>query len=74
MIQPDGAQPLFSGPLPDTTDQVYDHLAGHLLWHKLRDTARALERRGVRFSMAPPGQLALTLTADYLQVKKRQLI
>lgn len=74
MIEPDGAGPLFKGPPVENTEAIYDHLAGHLRWHKLRDTARALQRRGVRFSMAPPGQLALTLTTEYLQVKRRQLI
>lgn len=74
MLQPAAARPLFSSGNVSNTGEIYDRLAGHLLWHKLRDTGKALERQGVRFSLVEPGRLALALTESYLSVKRRQLL
>ena len=73
-IQPAGAKPLFTGAAVENTDQIYDRLAGHLFWRNLRDTGKALERRGVRFASVAPDRLALALTSNYLEVKRRQLL
>ena len=55
-------------------DEVYAHLGGHLLWHKLCELERVLQRRGVRFSLLDNERLSAQLVTQYLNVKQRQLI
>jgi uncharacterized protein (DUF58 family) len=74
MLQPPGVRPLFSDAAVTSLDQVYEHLGGHLLWHKLRELERVLQRRGVRFSLLDNERLSAQLVTQYLNVKQRQLI
>ncbi len=74
MLAPAEARPLFSGPEPESIDQVYERLGGHFIWHGLREVEMALRRQGVRLSMLDPGNLAAQLTSLYLNVKQRQLL
>ena len=74
MLQPPGVRPLFSDGTVASIDAVYEHLGGHLLWHKLRELERVLQRRGVRFSLLDNEKLSAQLVTQYLSVKQRQLI
>jgi uncharacterized protein (DUF58 family) len=74
MLQPPGVRPLFSDGTVASLDEVYEHLGGHLLWHKLRELERVLQRRGVRFSLLENEKLSAQLVTQYLNVKQRQLI
>jgi uncharacterized protein (DUF58 family) len=67
-------RPLFSGPLPETPDQIYTKLAGHLQWSGLRELQKTLERKGVRMAVVNPSQLPAQLARQYLDVKQRQLL
>jgi hypothetical protein len=49
-------------------------LGGHLLWHKLRELQKVLQRRGVQFSLLQNERLSAELVSQYLAVKQRQLI
>jgi uncharacterized protein (DUF58 family) len=74
MLQPPGVRPLFSDGNVSSLDEVYEQLGGHLLWHKLRELERVLQRRGARFSLLDNERLSAQLVTQYLNVKQRQLI
>jgi len=74
MLQPPGALPLFTGPNPEALDELYQRLGGHLLWQKLRELEKILQRRGVPFSLLRNENLSAQLVSQYLNVKQRQLL
>ncbi len=74
MLQPPGVRPLFSDETVASLAQVYEHLGGHVLWRKLAELERVLQRRGVRFSLLDNERLSAQLVTQYLNVKQRQLI
>lgn len=74
MLQPPGVSPLFANPNIASLDDLYQHLGGHLLWHKLRELEKVLQRRGVQFSLLQNERLSADLVTQYLNVKRRQLI
>ncbi len=74
-IQPAGVAPLFSsGADVRELDDLYRHLGGHLHWQRLQEMQRALQHRGVRYSLVQNERLAAELVGQYLNVKQRQLI
>ena len=74
MLQPPGVSPMFSNPNIASLDNLYQHLGGHLLWQKLRELEKVLQRRGVHFSLLQNERLSADLVTQYLNVKRRQLI
>ncbi len=74
MLQPAGAQPLFSDAAVSTADDLYKRLGGHLQWNSLRELGKVLQRRGVRFSLLDPVKLAAQVIAQHADVKRRQLL
>src|SRR5438128_8161577 len=72
MLQPPGVRPLFSDANVSSLDQVYQQLGGHILWHKLCELEKVLQRRGVRFSLLQNENLSAQLVTQYLNVKQRQ--
>lgn len=74
MAQPPGVEPAFSNPNVTVLDHLYQHLAGHLQWQKLRELEKVLQRRGVQFSLLDNERLSAELVTQYLNVKRRQLL
>ncbi|MBM3876687.1 MAG: DUF58 domain-containing protein [Verrucomicrobia bacterium] len=74
MMQPPGAQPLFSDSSVGSLDDVYQRLGGHVLWHNLRELDKTLQRRGVQFTLLENERLCAQLVTNYFSVKRRQLI
>ncbi len=74
MMQPPGAQPVFSEPNVTSLNDVYQQLGGHVLWHNLRELEKVLQHRGIRFSLVNNEKLSAELVTQYLGVKRRQLI
>jgi uncharacterized protein (DUF58 family) len=74
MMRPAGAAPMFSNPNVASLDDLYRHLGGHLLWHKLRELDKILQRRGVGFALLDNESLSVQLVTQYLSVKRRQLL
>jgi uncharacterized protein (DUF58 family) len=74
MLQPPGATAMFANPNLASMDDLYQHLGGHLLWHKLRELGKVLQRRGVQFSQLQNERLSAELVSQYLSVKQRQLL
>lgn len=74
MLRPPLAVPMFSATHLQTVDDLYQHLAGHLQWWKLKELERALARRGVRLTLLDHEELSAGLVSQYLAVKRRQLL
>jgi uncharacterized protein (DUF58 family) len=74
MMQSPGVAPLFSGSEPDSIDDLYRHLGGHLLWENLCGLEKVLQRRGVKFSLLEDESLTLQLVHQYLSAKRRQAL
>lgn len=74
MIQPPGVAEAFSNPNIVSVDELYQHLGGHLMWHKLRELEKVLKRRGVSFSLLQNERLSAELVSQYLKVKRRQIL
>jgi len=69
-----GMTPLFAGGPPASIDAAYDGLAGQMLWNRMRALTLALSNRGVRLSVVDPGRIKQQVTAEYLDVKRRQVL
>ena len=74
MLKPPEAATLFSPQKSASVDDIYQHLGGHLLWQRLEELKKVLQRRGVRFFQLTQENLSAELVSEYLQVKKRQLL
>lgn len=72
MLQPAGAQPLFTAANVNQVDDIYQRLGGHIRWQNLRELERVLHHRGVGFAQLSDARLAVDLVAQYLNVKRRQ--
>jgi uncharacterized protein (DUF58 family) len=73
MIEPGRAEPMFKAPVSSDAE-VYEALAGQMIWQKLREIEKMLAWRGVRFSAVANESLAAAAVSRYLQVKQRQLL
>ncbi len=74
MIQPADMQPLFQGPPPAATDDIYDRLGAHLSWQKLNECGRGLRQQGIQFSLLDPQRLTYELIEQYRSLKQRQIL
>lgn len=55
-------------------DDLYERLAGHLLWEDLQDTTRKLKQSGVHLTASLQEDLVADVVTQYLNMKKRQLL
>lgn len=74
MIHPSGARPLFSSPDIHSMDDIYTALGNHLVWRNIKETERLLLRQGAEFSLLDNEKLCAQVIAQYLNVKKRQIL
>jgi uncharacterized protein (DUF58 family) len=74
MLKPHGVEPLFSRSAAGSTDEMYAHLGGHIIWHNLEELSRALKQHGVGFSLLNNEKMCNQLVSQYVNIKKRQLI
>jgi len=74
MLKPSGAEPLFSNPSVNSTNDIYQKLGGHLLWRHLRETEKFLRRHGIGFYLLQNENLCVDLVSQYLTVKRRQVL
>jgi uncharacterized protein (DUF58 family) len=73
-LNPRGAEPLFSGPDVTSVGDIYQKLAGHLLWRHLRETKKFLHRHGIGFYLLQNENLCIDLVTQYMAIKKRQVL
>src|SRR5262249_248160 len=74
MLQQSGVSPFVTHPDIAKMNDLCQHLGGHLLWQKLLELEKVLQRRGVQFSLLQNERLSADLVTQYLNVKRRQLI
>jgi uncharacterized protein (DUF58 family) len=74
VVKPVMARPIFKQQDVAGIDDLYRVLGGHLLWARLRETEKALRRKGVGFFMLNNEALCTQLVSQYVSVKQRQLI
>lgn len=74
MLTPPGTSPLFSGTPPQSVDEVYRALAGHIRWNDLRELERVMHRQGVTFFLMENERMSAELVTRYTNVKQRQLL
>jgi uncharacterized protein (DUF58 family) len=74
MIKPLNARPLFSSDSISSVNAIYNDLGGHMLWRRLRETQRVLQKRGVGFAMLENENLCTDLVGQYLTLKRRQVL
>jgi uncharacterized protein (DUF58 family) len=74
MFRPAVAKPLFSSESVSSVNEVYSALGGHMLWRRLRETQKILERQGVSFNLLNNDTLCTDLVSQYLTLKRRQVL
>jgi len=74
MMTPPGVRPLFTHAGVERDEEVYGHLAGHMMWHDLKEVERALKRMGVGFFLMDNERMCAEIVTQYTNVKQRQLI
>lgn len=65
--------PLFTKE-PENIEDLYRDLGGQLLWNRMRTLKIALQNRGVRLSVVDPVRIKTEVTAQYLDIKRRQVL
>jgi uncharacterized protein (DUF58 family) len=73
MIEPGRVEPMFKTPVRSDAE-VYDALAGQMIWQKLREVEKMLAWRGVKFSVLANEAIAPRVVSQYLEVKQRQIL
>jgi uncharacterized protein (DUF58 family) len=73
MIEPGRVEPMFKTPVTNDAE-VYDALAGQMIWQKLREVEKMLAWRGVKFSVLANEAIAPRVVSQYLEVKQRQIL
>jgi uncharacterized protein (DUF58 family) len=74
MIKPLIARPLFSSESVSSVNDIYTDLGGHMLWRRLREIQKVLQKRGVGFAMLENENLCTDLVGQYLSLKRRQVL
>jgi uncharacterized protein (DUF58 family) len=74
MLKPAVAAPLFSSESISSVNEIYNALGGHLLWRRLRETHKVLQRHGVGFNLLANETLCTDMVSQYLTLKKRQIL
>ena len=74
MIKPMVAKPLFTSESVSSINDIYNDLGGHMLWRRMRETQKVLQKRGVGFAMLDNENLCTELVSQYLTLKRRQIL
>ena len=74
MLKPVAAKPLFSSESVSSVNDIYNDLGGHLLWRRLRETQKVLQRRAVGLGMLDNENFCTELVSQYLTLKRRQIL
>jgi len=74
MIRPMAVKPLFTSGSVTSVNDIYRDLGGHMLWRRIRETQKVLQRRGVGFAMLNGENLCTEMVSQYLTMKRRQVL
>jgi len=65
---------MFEGPRPESLDDVYAAVAGHVFWHKTEELTRTFRSYGAELTLCTPINIYAQLTDKYLRLKQRQVL
>jgi uncharacterized protein (DUF58 family) len=74
MFKPIAAKPLFSSESVSSVNDIYNDLGGHLLWRRLQEIQKVLQRRAVGLGMLDNENFCTELVSQYLTLKRRQVL
>ena len=74
MFKPEAAKPLFSSESVSSVNDIYNDLGGHLLWRRLQETQKVLQRRAVGLGMLDNENFCTEMVSQYLTLKRRQVL
>jgi hypothetical protein len=74
MIKPMIVKPLFASESVSSVNDIYSDLGGHMVWRRIRETQKVLQRRGVGFAMLNSENLCAEMVSQYLALKRRQVL
>jgi len=74
MIKPAAVTPLFASASVSSVNDIYNGLGGHMIWRRIRETQKVLQRRGVGFAMLQDENFCTELVSQYLTLKRRQVL
>jgi uncharacterized protein (DUF58 family) len=74
MFKPEAAKPLFSSESVSSVNDIYNDLGGHLLWRRLQEIQKVLQRRAVGLGMLDNENFCTELVSQYLTLKRRQVL
>ncbi len=74
MMKNSSTQPLFESNTVKHSDEIYEHLAGHLAWDDIEKLRGELHKKNVKLSITDNSKFCVELINDYLTIKQRQLI
>ncbi|HEX3878145.1 MAG TPA: DUF58 domain-containing protein [Bryobacteraceae bacterium] len=66
-------RPLFETE-PAALDDLYAGLAGQMLWNRMRKLTIALQNIGVRLALVDAANIKSQVTAQYAEIKRRQIL
>jgi uncharacterized protein (DUF58 family) len=67
-------RPLFQQDPPPDMDALYGGLAAQMLRNRMHQVQLALQNKGVKLALVDPARLKQRVTAQYLDVKRRQAL
>lgn len=67
-------RPLLGGESPETVSGIYQRLAGHLEWDRIRRLQRELQVSGITMHSVAQENLVVHLVDSYLRSKSRQML
>jgi uncharacterized protein (DUF58 family) len=74
MIRPMAVRPLFSSDSVSSVNDIYNELGGHMIWRRIREIQKVLQRHGVGFAMLDSENLCSEMVSQYLTLKRRQVL
>ena len=74
MFRPEVAKPLFSSESISSVNDIYNDLGGHLLWRRLQETQKILQRRAVGLGLLDHENFCTEMVSQYLTLKRRQVL
>jgi uncharacterized protein (DUF58 family) len=74
MIKPMVVKPLFASESVASVNDIYNDLGGHMIWRRIQETQKVLQRRGVGFAMLNNENLCSEMVSQYLSLKRRQVL
>ena len=74
MIKPMAVRPLFTSGSVSSVNDIYNDLGGHMLWRRMQETQKVLQRRGVGLAMLENENFCVELISQYLTLKRRQVL